>query len=72
MGKHKGRPHTLAFSVSGDTHMDAWQARIEAMLAEVSGKIDALLAALAEDDDPDQLDLDGFESGSGRDADQPL
>lgn len=52
--------------------MDAWQARIESMLAEVSAKMDALLSALAEDDDPDQLDLDGFESGAERDANQPL
>lgn len=59
-------------SVEGDVL--ASLARLEAMIGAVDAKLDALIQALAdeEDDDPPQLTLDGDHAGGARDQGQSL
>lgn len=46
--------------------------RIELVLANIVGKLDALLFALADDDNEPSFDLDGNEQPQARDTNQSL
>lgn len=46
--------------------------RIELVLANIVGKLDALLSALADDDNEPSFDLDGNQQPRARDTNQSL
>lgn len=60
--------------MSVDGEILAALARLEATIGAVDAKLDALIQALAdeEDDDPPQLTLDGDYAGGARDQGQSL
>lgn len=60
--------------MSVDGEILAALARLEAMVGAVDAKLDALIQALADedDDDPPRLTLDGDHAGGARDQGQSL